>query len=79
MAQPTNTKPESDNGPKLRYETVLNAIRKEAQKIRESNDKLQKLQHQVMLEHPAPGQILMEVTTTIGVGLEHLRSVFREF
>lgn len=68
---------EEKNGPK-RFETILNSIRKEAQKIRESNDKLRDLKNQlVVTDHVPSAQILDEAASTIHVALEHLRSVFK--
>lgn len=71
---------EEKNGPKVRYETVLNAVRRELQKIREASEKLGQLSaDMVAANHPAPATILEEARTTIRVGLEHARAVFREF
>lgn len=69
---------ESNSRPK--FETVLNSIRREAAKIRESQEKLWALHAQlVQTNHPAPAQVLDESQKTIHVALEHLRSVFMEF
>jgi hypothetical protein len=71
---------EDKNGPKVRYETVLNAVRRELQKIREASEKLEALRRDMeVANHPAPATILDEARTTISVGLEHARAVFREF
>lgn len=71
---------ESTNGTKVRYETILNNIRKQAAAIREANEKLRDLKSQLIItEHPAPAQVLEEAATTIGVALAHVRDVFREF
>ena len=70
----------TENGTKARYATILNSIRREASKVRDSNEKLRDMIGQLATaDHPAPAQILSEATTTIAVGLEHVLSVFREF
>jgi hypothetical protein len=70
----------TENKPVARYETILNQVRREAQKIRESNDKLRDLRDQLVItEHPAPAETLGQTTTTIQVALEHVRNVFKEF
>lgn len=80
MAQPTNTKSESENGTKPRYETILNSIRKESKKIRESQERLWALHAQLIAtNHPAPAQALSEVNITISVALAHAREVFTGF
>jgi len=70
----------TENNTKVRYETVLNGIRREATKIREANDRLREYQEQLQASgHPAPASVLTETTTTIDVALAHVRGVFTGF
>lgn len=70
----------TENGTKPRYETVLNSIRRELQKIREAAEKLDQFS-QALTEanHPAPAAILNDVGVTVRVALAHAKDVFREF
>lgn len=63
-----------------RYSTILNNVRRQAQQIRDANEKLRDLRDQLKIsERPAPAEILDEATTVIGVALVHIRDVFKDF
>lgn len=70
----------TEKEPKVRFETTLNGVRRELQKIREADDRLNALRIQLEAAgHPAPALILTDVHSAIHIALEHARNVFREF